>query len=76
MVEAYVMILTASGTARDLLGQIKEIEGVRRANIVAGEYDIIADVEAEDTRHLLRLVTEEIQTMDGVGRTRTCIILE
>lgn len=76
MVEAYVMILTAASTARDLLPQIREIEGVRRANIVAGEYDIIADVEAEDTRRLLRLVTEEIQSLEGVGRTRTCIILE
>ena len=76
MVEAYVMILTASGTTRDMLPQIKDIDGVRRANIVAGEYDIIADVEAEDTQHLLRLVTDEIQSLDGVGRTRTCIILE
>lgn len=76
MVEAYVMVITSSGTARDLLPRIKDIEGVRRANIVAGEYDIIADVEAEDQRHLLRLVTDEIQTLEGVGRTRTCIILE
>lgn len=76
MVEAYVMVLTAAGTTRDLLPQIKEIDGVRRANIVAGEYDIIVDVDAEDSQHLLRLVTDEIQSLEGVGRTRTCIILE
>ena len=76
MVEAYVMILTSAGTARSLLSEIKDIEGVRRANIVAGEYDIIADVEAESSQQLLSLVTEKIQTLDGVGRTRTCIILE
>lgn len=76
MVEAYVMIVAASGTTRDLLPQIKEIDGIRRSNIVAGEYDIIADVEAEDTQNLLRLVTEEIQTLEGIGRTRTCIVLE
>lgn len=76
MVEAYVMIITSSNTGRDLRPQIEEIEGVRRANIVAGEYDIIADVEAEDQRHLLRLVTEGIQSLEGVGRTRTSIVLE
>lgn len=76
MVEAYVMVLTAAGTTRDLLPKIKEIDGVRRANIVAGEYDIIVDVDAEDSQHLLRLVTDEIQSLEGVGRTRTCIILE
>lgn len=76
MVEAYVMVLTAAGTTRDLLSEIQEIDGVRRANIVAGEYDIVADVDAEDAQHLLRLVTDEIQSLEGVGRTRTCIILE
>jgi DNA-binding Lrp family transcriptional regulator len=76
MVEAYVLIMTAAETSRSALPRIREIEGVHRANIVAGEFDIIALVEAESPRALLRLVTEEIQSLDGVGRTRTDIILE
>lgn len=47
MIEAYVMLTTAAGTSRELLPAIREIEGVRRANIVAGEFDLVADVEAE-----------------------------
>ena len=76
MVEAYVMIMTAAGTSPSILSAVREVEGVRRANIVAGEFDIIADVEAESEQALLSVVTEEIQPLDGVGRTRTCIILE
>lgn len=76
MVEAYVMIVAAAGTTRDNLAALKDIDGVKRANIVAGEYDIIADVEAADTQHLLGLVTEDIHCLEGVGRTSTCIVLE
>ena len=76
MIEAYVMVMTSAGTSRGLLPKIREIEGVRRANVVAGEYDIIADVEAESQQALLALVTEEIQSLEGVGRTRTCVVLE
>ena len=76
MIEAYVMITTSAGTSRGLLPKIREIEGVRRANVVAGEYDVIADVEAGSQQELLTLVTEEIQSLDGVGRTRSCVVLE
>ena len=76
MVEAYVMIRTTAGTAPSLLQQIQEIDGVTRANIVAGAFDIIATIEAEDNQHLLTLITEKLQTLDGVGRTTSSIILQ
>ena len=76
MIEAYVMILTGADTAPSLLPMIRDVEGVKRANIVAGEFDIIANVEAESPRALLALVTNDIQSLDGVSRTRTSIILE
>ena len=76
MVEAYVMIMTAAGTSPSILSSLRDVEGVHRANIVAGEFDIIANVEAASEQELLTIVTEEIQSLDGVGRTRTCIILE
>lgn len=76
MIEAYVMILTGADTAPSLLPMIRDVEGVKRANIVAGEFDIIANVEAESPQALLALVTNDIQSLDGVSRTRTSIILE
>lgn len=76
MLEAYVLLMTTAGTARELLPKIREIDGVRRANIVAGEFDVIVDVEAAGQQELLALVSGEIQSLPGVGRTRTCVILE
>ena len=76
MLETYVMLTTAAGTSRELLPRIREVDGVRRANIVAGEFDLMVDVEAESQQALLSLVSDEIQSLPGVGRTRTSVILE
>lgn len=76
MVEAYVMVMAAAGTARELAAAIGSLEGVRKASVVAGEFDIIADVGADSREQLLALVTDEIQSLEGAGRTRTCIVLE
>ncbi len=74
--EAYVLMMAGTGTARDTLSAIEGIDGVVRANIVAGEFDIIALLEAEDAHSLLRIVTEKIHAIEGVGNTRTSIVLE
>lgn len=76
MVEAYVMVGCAAGTARDIGEAIGDIEGVRRASVVAGEFDVVADVEADTREQLLSLVTDRIQSLEGVGHTRTSIVLE
>ncbi|KAB1189010.1 MULTISPECIES: Lrp/AsnC ligand binding domain-containing protein [Haloferax] len=76
MVEAYITIQTAAGTAQDVAKQVSTLDGVRKANVVAGEVDVIAEVEADVERDLLKLISDEIHTIDGVGRTSTCIVLE
>lgn len=76
MVEAYVTVITAAGTAQEAIEGIRNVEGVEKAHIVAGEFDIVAQVTADEERDLLRLVTDEIQPIDGVGRTSTYIVLE
>ena len=76
MVQAYVTIMTAAGTAKEAIDGIRSIEGVDTAHIVAGEFDIVAQVTADEERDLLQLVTDEIQPIEGVGRTSTYIVLE
>lgn len=76
MVEAYLLITTPSATSRSVLSKLHEIDAVSQADIIAGEFDIIATVEAESTQDLLTLVTDQIQSLENVGRTRTCIVLE
>jgi DNA-binding Lrp family transcriptional regulator len=76
MVRAYVSILTEAGTSPDVIEHLRDLESVRQADIVAGEFDIVAEIEAESERGLLSLVTEDIRPCDGVGQTRTYIVLD
>ena len=70
------MVTTTAGTSRELLPKLRDIDGVKRANIVAGEFDIVVNVEAESQQALLALVTDEVQSLEGVGQTRTSVVLE
>lgn len=70
------MIVAAAGTSPEILPELNRIENVERANIVAGEFDIIAILEAGSSRELLKVVNEQIHALEGVGHTRSAIVLQ
>lgn len=76
MPNAYLAIHTAAGTSPDVLAALQDIEEVADAHIVAGNYDLIVELVAAETSDLLPIVTREIQGIDGVGATRTYIVLD
>ena len=75
MVYAYVMVKTAAGKSDGLLAAIREMAPVESAHIVAGNYDIIVEVEAAEVYDVLSTVSSEIQALDGVTDTRTYIAM-
>lgn len=76
MPSAYVTIVTAANTAPTVLEELTEIDEVTEAHVVAGDFDVIAELDAPDTSDLLPIVTRRIQAIDGVGHTRTYIVLD
>ena len=75
MVKAYVTIQTGAGMSQNVVEQLRTFDLVGKASIVAGDVDVIAEVEADTEQDLLHLLTEEIHQIEGVGHTRTCIVL-
>ncbi len=69
--KAYVLIETAVGKTRDVLTALREVNGVREADAVTGEYDVVAVVEAESLNAIGDLVTGSIHTIGGIQRTTT-----
>ena len=69
--KAYVLIETAVGKTRDVLTALREVNGVREADAVTGEYDVVAVVEAESLNAIGDLVTGRIHTIGGIQRTTT-----
>jgi len=49
------------------------LSGVPSADIITGDFDIIAFVEAQDMVAMADLVTGRVQSIPGVIRTNTCV---
>ena len=71
--KAYILIETAVGKSRDVSTTLRALPGVETVDSVTGPYDIIAVVEAPDLNAVGDLVTSQIHTISGIGRTVTCL---
>lgn len=75
MIGAYVLIQTDIGKPRQVVAELRGIHGVAAADVLAGPYDAIARVEAEDVDALGKLVVAKIQAVAGITRTLTCPVV-
>ncbi|ARS91352.1 Lrp/AsnC ligand binding domain-containing protein [Natrarchaeobaculum aegyptiacum] len=76
MVHAFVMVKTAAGKSEGLLESIRDLEAVGDAHIVAGNYDIIAEVDAPEIYDVLQAASTSIQGLEGVTDTKTYIAMD
>lgn len=76
MVHAYVMVKTGPGESEGLLQSIRELETVSEAHIVAGAYDIIAEVGTTEVYDVLKTASSDVQRLDGIVDTKTYIALD
>ena len=49
------------------------MDNVSESDIITGTYDLIALAEADDMVALVDLVTAQVQNIEGVERTITCV---
>ena len=74
---AYIGIfLDHPGKYRDVVGYFKAIPEIVECHYTTGNYSLFIKVYAHDNEHLRNILTEDIQTIDGVSRTETLISLE
>ncbi len=71
---AYVLFKVASGTEREVAQKLIDFEEVLQADIVFGEYDVIARVSTEGIEKLQDFVSEKIRVVQNVLVTSTMII--
>lgn len=76
MVHAIVLVDTAVGVAEELLPMVREAEGVSEAHVVAGDFDMVVEVDGPEVYDVLSTVTRKIRPLDGVGTTRTYVCIE
>ena len=75
MLSAYVLIETEVGKVAHVAQALPKLDGVQLAEDLAGPYDVIARLQAPSLDELGGLVVSQIQVLDGVSRTVTCMVL-
>lgn len=76
MVTAFIMVQTAAGKSTGLQERIGEMDDVLEAHVVAGQYDVIVEVEAPEVYDIIHTVATDIHDLDGIVDTRTYVCLE
>jgi DNA-binding Lrp family transcriptional regulator len=71
---AFVLFKVSSGTEREVAQKIIEFKEVLQADVVFGEYDVIARVTTDDLGKLQDFVSDEVRTVPNVLVTSTMII--
>ena len=72
---AYILVEVESGRIADVIGALRTIQGVSSVDAVTGPYDIITTLQTSDPRQIGRMVMHEIQGIEGLKRTVTCIVI-
>ncbi|CAM3234967.1 Lrp/AsnC ligand binding domain-containing protein [Stackebrandtia soli] len=75
MVQAFILIQTEVGKARDVANAILEIEGVVNVDAVTGPYDVVVLTAADTVDELGKMVVSKVQQVDGITRTLTCSVV-
>jgi DNA-binding Lrp family transcriptional regulator len=73
MVHAFVMVRTEAGAPQSVRDALEDRDDVAEAHVVAGDWDLIVEVDAEAVYDVLDVATEGIQSLDGVLETKTYV---
>jgi len=71
---AYVLFKVGSGTEREVCQKLVEFGEVVQADIIFGEYDVIAKVATQDLDQLEEFVSLKVRNVPNVLVTSTMII--
>lgn len=74
--KAYVLIKVHAGDVRDVVANLRTIDGVAEAHMTFGPYDAVAVVQTQDVAALGIITASRIQPIPGVERTLTCLAVD
>ena len=73
---AFVLINVRTGEVREVVRQLRRVEGVVEATMTFGPYDAVAVVEGQDVQAIGKILASGIQPLPGVIQTLTCLGVE
>jgi DNA-binding Lrp family transcriptional regulator len=70
------MINAELGSEKELVKELRNIEGVVEANEVYGVYDIVVKVDLPTMDKLKEVISRKIRSLRGVRSTLTMMVIE
>jgi DNA-binding Lrp family transcriptional regulator len=58
-----------------VVSNIKQLKGIKSADLVTGPYDVVAVIEADSITEIGDIITAKLHAIDGVSRTVTCLVV-
>lgn len=74
METGYILFNLKPGMKKNFLQSIRKIEGVKEAHIVLGNWDAVAEVEAENVQGLEMIYLNEIDRLMSITSSRLYIM--
>ncbi len=72
--KAFVLISLNQCEEKNFLEELKDLEEVKRAYVLFGEWDILAEIELKEAEHLGAFVMDKIRSREDVKLTSSLIV--
>jgi DNA-binding Lrp family transcriptional regulator len=74
--KAYILIDIRTGDVREVVKNLRRVDGVVEANMTFGPYDAVAVMEAPDVESLGNMLASQVQPIPGILETMTCLAVD
>ena len=74
--KAFVLIHIRTGDVKEVVKNLRNIDGVLEANMTFGPYDAVAVIEVDDINAVGSVLANRIQPIPGVLDTLTCLAVD
>ena len=74
METGYILFSLKPGMKKNFLQSVRKIDGVKEAHIVLGNWDAVAEIEADDVQGLQRIYFNEIDRLMSIADSRLYIM--
>ena len=76
LLKAYMVIKLSMGNVKSAVNELKQLKEIKQISHLAGIYDLMLEIEAENIEVINDLLVEKIDMINGVVDTNTFIVLK
>ncbi|MBD3194506.1 MAG: hypothetical protein GF317_05580 [Candidatus Lokiarchaeota archaeon] len=75
-VKALIFCKIFHSSTKRVVEQFNQISEIRKVFSLTGDYDILCEVQVENTEMLYKVFSEKIDPIEGIAKTNTHVIMK